>query len=101
MPVTKKAINKKILTNTFGSKCQICGYDKCLAALEFHHKDPSKKEYNISKIAGKNNLSYEDLKEICKCILVCANCHREIGVGLHKEEIDNIIPVDITEFLDY
>jgi hypothetical protein len=58
-----------------GNKCSICGYDKCIATLEFHHKDPLLKEFQISaKIT-----SYERLiQELDKCILVCANCHREI-----------------------
>lgn len=59
-----------------GGKCSVCGYDKCSAALEFHHLDPSKKEFNINKSA---TLSFKKLKpELDKCILVCSNCHREI-----------------------
>lgn len=30
-----------------GGKCQICGYDKCDSALEFHHLDPSQKDFGI------------------------------------------------------
>ena len=33
-----------------GGHCQICGYDRCIEALEFHHLDPSQKEFGISKI---------------------------------------------------
>jgi|GEM_PF-878845 len=58
-----------------GGKCEKCGYDKCVRALEFHHLDPSKKDFTIS---GKS-WSYERLKiEVEKCILVCSNCHNEI-----------------------
>jgi transposase len=59
-----------------GGKCSICGYSKCIQALEFHHKDLSKKDLNFksSKSWGWGRLK----KEIDKCILVCANCHREI-----------------------
>lgn len=63
-----------------GGCCQKCGYDKCRNALEFHHLDPSKKDFEISR---KYNKSWEAVKaEIAKCILVCANCHREIHAGL-------------------
>ena len=31
-----------------GGKCIRCGYNKCLKALEFHHLDPSKKDFTIS-----------------------------------------------------
>lgn len=70
-----------------GGKCEICGYDKCITALEFHHLNPDEKEFGI----GTNDiLSFEkNKKEVDKCILVCANCHREIhyrDVLLKKEE---------------
>lgn len=71
---------KIILAETKGSKCQICGYDKCINALEFHHLDPTKKDFGISH---KNIRSIEAYKEeIKKCILVCSNCHKEIHAGL-------------------
>ena len=60
-----------------GGKCEICGYSKCIAALDFHHKDPTKKDFGL----GKNGLTrgLEKCKlEVDKCMLVCANCHREI-----------------------
>lgn len=58
------------------SGCDICGYKKCLDALEFHHVNDNKKS-ELSKI---NRLSTAK-QEIEKCILVCANCHREIHSG--------------------
>lgn len=59
-----------------GGKCEICGYNKCNSALEFHHIDPTNKSFTPSK---NMNLAWEKLKlELDKCILVCANCHREI-----------------------
>lgn len=68
--------NKERAIEYKGGKCQICGYNKCNNALEFHHVDPSKKDFHISKNMNK---SWEKIKnEIDKCVLVCANCHREI-----------------------
>ena len=62
-----------------GGCCEICGYSKCISALEFHHKDPNEKDFSIS---GKS-ISWDRIKkEIDKCILVCSNCHREIHSGL-------------------
>jgi len=63
--------------------CKLCGYSKCKQALEFHHIDPKIKEYSITNL----NTHREDtiIKELEKCILVCANCHREIHFGLHPE----------------
>lgn len=66
-----------------GDVCQCCGYDKCITALEFHHLDPSQKDFNFSENTNRSwAFNREELK---KCILVCANCHREIHAGL----IDN------------
>ena len=59
-----------------GSKCSVCSYDKCIDALEFHHKDPKEKEF---KLGSGNTISWEEYREeILKCILVCSNCHKEI-----------------------
>lgn len=70
---------KKLLVDYKGGKCQICGYDKCIQALDFHHIDPNIKSFSIS--GGTKSL--DKLKqEVDKCILVCANCHREIHAGL-------------------
>lgn len=64
-----------------GSKCQCCGYDKCSAALEFHHLDPTKKDFNISDRDIK--LNWNEIKnELDKCIIVCSNCHKEIHNGI-------------------
>ncbi len=64
-----------------GGKCEICGYDRCVRALEFHHTDINDKDFTIS---GKS-WSYERLKkEVDKCILVCSNCHVEIHEELNR-----------------
>ncbi len=70
---------KKRLVEYKGGSCQICGYNRCINALEFHHLDRNKKDFTI---AGKS-ISFEKIKsEVDKCILVCSNCHREI----HEKE---------------
>jgi len=67
---------KKKLVDYKGGKCEICGYDKCMRAMQFHHKDPSQKDFGI----GQRNISdIEKLKkEIDKCQLLCSNCHSEV-----------------------
>ncbi len=63
-----------------GGKCQNCDYNKCQAALEFHHLDPNEKDFDICQMAEHK---FEFLKkELDKCICLCANCHREIHAGL-------------------
>lgn len=73
---------KKQAVEYKGGKCQKCGYDKCVAALDFHHINPEEKDPNWRKM---RNWTFERIKpELDKCILVCGNCHAEIhyqGVG--------------------
>lgn len=63
-----------------GGKCKYCNYDKCLAALHFHHRDPDKKDFGIG--TGFNRAWAKVTDELDKCDLVCANCHAEIHAGL-------------------
>ena len=75
--LTLKAIEYK------GGCCSICGYSKCVAALEFHHTDAAQKEFGISSKGYTR--SWDKVKnELDKCILVCSNCHREIHEELQK-----------------
>lgn len=64
-----------------GGSCVCCGYDRHQGVLDFHHLDRSTKEFAIS---GQGlTRSWEKIKaELDKCILVCANCHREIELGI-------------------
>lgn len=64
-----------------GGCCSCCGYDKYNGALEFHHIDPKEKDFSLG--AKGHCTAWEKVKkELDKCILVCANCHREIHIGL-------------------
>lgn len=63
------------------SGCSVCGYNRCLSALEFHHKDRKEKSFALSKASIKKTRK-EILDELDKCILVCSNCHKEIHSGL-------------------
>lgn len=58
-----------------GGKCSKCGYDKCIAALEFHHLDPKEKDVDYANY--KWNFNDKLKAELDKCVLLCANCHRE------------------------
>lgn len=70
-----------------GGKCFFCGYNRCQAALDFHHIDESKKDFGISK-DGITRSWKRILNEIDKCVLVCANCHREIHAGILQLPIE-------------
>lgn len=82
-----QSYKEKYLTNNYerrkwfynlkrGLKCSRCGFDHP-AALDFHHKNNESKEFNISKqYHGNPYMKEEILKEIEKCEVLCANCHR-------------------------
>lgn len=75
---------KQHAVDIFGGKCSICGYNKCIEALDFHHLNKNEKEEKPSQVILR--WSFEKAKkELDKCILVCANCHREI----HASEKEN------------
>lgn len=64
----------------YGGKCVKCGYNKCLAALQFHHRDPSQKEFHLGY---KRGISWDrQIEELNKCDLICANCHAEIHYSI-------------------
>jgi predicted HNH restriction endonuclease len=63
-----------------GGKCSICGYEKCVNAFDFHHVNALEKDFTISSKMS----SWEKIeRELKKCVLLCANCHREVHDGLH------------------
>lgn len=70
--------NKKIYFEYIGQKeCEICGYNKCMNSLSFHHL--SDKDFMISNVRLVFN-SIEDLteqlkNELDKCQVLCRNCH--------------------------
>ena len=72
--IRKNLINKYKKANG----CYFCG-ESNPTVLDFHHKDPSKKDYSVSNMVGGS----EDKmwKEVKKCIVVCSNCHRKLHAG--------------------
>jgi predicted HNH restriction endonuclease len=64
-----------------GGKCELCGYKRCSRAFDFHHLDPKKKKFGIS-LNGLTR-SWERVRhELDNCIMLCANCHREVHAGI-------------------
>jgi hypothetical protein len=71
---------KRILVEEAGGCCAVCGYDRCIVNLHFHHVDPETKSFTMSVASGKGLPKLR--AEATKCVLVCANCHGEIETGL-------------------
>lgn len=75
---------KHMMVESMGGCCQICGYNRCLNALEFHHIDPNEKDISFGKVTA-NPTKREKLKEeLKKCILLCSCCHKEVHEGMTK-----------------
>ena len=81
----KRLKQKQEYSLILGGKCEKCGYNKCLNALHFHHKNPSEKLFEITPaIWGKcKTTKSQIIEEVKKCMLLCANCHAEI----HSENL--------------
>lgn len=72
---------KKTAVDYKGGKCEVCGYNRCLGSLDFHHIDPKLKDKDFIKMKSWSIEKYK--MELDKCRLLCKNCHGE----LHYDEI--------------
>ena len=61
-----------------GGKCQRCGYDRNYAALEFHHVEANRKDFQLDLRSLSNRRWAAVLTEAGKCVLLCSNCHTEL-----------------------
>jgi predicted HNH restriction endonuclease len=87
-------IKRKIeAINLKGGKCENCGLqlqDSHYSVFEFHHRNPIEKDNDWSKL---RTMSWSKIqKELDKCALLCANCHRIV----HSEGL--LLNLDFTEF---
>ncbi len=83
----KARVERKLkLVDLLGGKCRICGYaSRVPGAYHFHHVNPEDKLFGV----GKNGILKKwetTLKEVVKCVLLCATCHAEVHFGLHKDK---------------
>ena len=75
---------KRMAVEYKGGECEVCGYNKCVDAFDFHHKDPKEKEFSIS--SGGRTRAWKKIKvELDKCVLLCSNCHRETHFNENNE----------------
>jgi transposase len=74
---------KEILVADAGGACSICGYDRHIGGLQFHHRTGEVKEFGLSDRGLTRSLAAVRA-EAAKCILLCANCHSEVEAGIVK-----------------
>jgi transposase len=72
---------KELLVAEAGGACVLCGYSRCMAALEFHHVAPEDKAFSLSEEGVTRSLA-RARAEARKCVLLCANCHAEVEAGV-------------------
>ena len=72
------------LIKVLGGKCCLCGFDDFQEALEFHHVNPAEKSFGIMDSKHVTASLEDQLNELKKCVLVCANCHRGIHQGYYQ-----------------
>ena len=70
--------------------CQLCP-EKEPCCLEFHHIDGEKK-FNISDFRAIGVGQSKFNEEICKCVVLCSNCHKKLHAGL-IDSVDGLIRV--------
>lgn len=89
----RRRIVKRKLVEEAGGCCAICGYSRCLRALQFHHLDPATKEFHLGHRGHARALSRSRV-EAEKCALLCANCHAEVEAGLTAMPLDSNMKAD-------
>ena len=85
---TRRRRVKEILVAEAGGRCRLCGYDRHVAALQFHHLDPVAKRFGMGTAGLTRGLAVMRA-EAAKCILLCSNCHAEVEIGF------TALPTDI------
>jgi len=82
---------KRLAVEYLGGKCMVCGYNKCVGAMDFHHRGSNRKSFGIADKGYTR--SWERVKaELNDCYLLCANCHREAHAG--KLQLPRVIEVE-------
>lgn len=107
---SKKKWRKKVreyLAAAFGGKCTVCGYNRTIAAFDYHHIDPAEKDHGLFRAMRDGHSWSKIVVEARKCTLVCCRCHRELHAGVvelpndyakFNEEYADIIKIRQKEF---
>jgi hypothetical protein len=75
----RRGLERKLrLVARAGGCCGRCGYSRNVAALVFHHREPSAKKFSLDLRSLSNRGWPELIRELGACDLLCANCHAEV-----------------------
>ena len=79
---------KRELVNLKGGGCRICGYDRVMRALHFHHVDPNSKSFELSQSTLGNMSWARIVAEAAKTVCLCVLHHVEVEAGLHVDKVE-------------
>lgn len=77
--MVKAGLDAWLTIQAHKDRCVICGEGRA-AALDFHHVDPMTKSFNLGSAARSKSVDAV-LREIAKCVVLCATCHRLVHAG--------------------
>lgn len=80
----KREQRKAEIVEILGGACQLCGYNKTVRNLTFHHLRD--KEFSLSSRSFQFSMN-KIVGELKKCVLVCHNCHGEIHEGIIAKSV--------------
>jgi hypothetical protein len=81
---------KARMVEAFGGECAICKIKSYPEIYDFHHLDPTQKDFSVGGLSVK---AWDKLvKELRKCIMLCGNCHRLFHCGYIE------IPLNVKRF---
>jgi transposase len=83
---------KRRMVASLGGKCCLCGYNRCIKSLDFHHLDPSVKEASFGYFMAHPAKWGKMVEELRKCVLLCSNCHGEVHCDMQ------VVPSDAPRF---
>lgn len=72
---------KQKIIEAMGGKCVLCGYDKLQEVFDLHHMIPDKKTFSFASVRANPIAWHKIVNELRNCVLLCANCHREVTAG--------------------
>lgn len=90
---------KERMVNSFGGKCGICKQTFPNEVFDFHHLNPEEKELKLTSLMVNGNSWEKIVKELKKCVMLCANCHRQVH-SKHLQINEDIIRFD-ESFTEY
>jgi len=75
----RRAIKVQLVAEA-GGACALCGYDRWIGGLQFHHVDPTRKKFQLGQRGHTRSIA-RSREKARKCVLLCANCHAEVEGG--------------------